>query len=181
MGVLLVPPGRIVHITKKNSSVGGYQAAEISHRNPCLRTITLITDQMVDDHLLDNYFTAIRGTRFSPVYASSPQPAPVSAVVNPTKPPDFTKPVNCGICNLDTTWPCRTHNASSRFDYTHYCVLCRRTVCVVCAPASDSVPEEGLSRDYKQLPDLRMPILSKGIPKTQRVCIACYLNSYQML
>ena len=165
-------------MTKRNASVGGYAASEITHRHAAMRSINLITDEMVEDHGLENYFLAIRGTRFMPIYAARPI---VLSAETPPRTQDMSRPITCSICELDTTWPARFQNDSSRFACTKYCTMCRRAVCVVCAPAGDVVPAEGITNATITLGDIRIPLLSRGIPQTRRLCVHCYLDSYKVL
>lgn len=82
----------------------------------------------------------------------------------------------CTICGLDVIWPCIMRSTASRALATHRCSMCAKIVCVVCAPAGDTIAGDGLNKTVV-LPDLRIPLPSLGLFTPQRVCVHCYFDS----
>jgi hypothetical protein len=173
--VPMVVPGCIVHLTKND---GAYRATLCTHRLPCLRRIDLYRNT-VDDHHMSSH---IRSIRMLKMISSSADTATAVArkppAWQPVRDPCTNKWARCSVCHSDPTWPYITNGDACRALVYHHCRACGKVVCVMCAPAGDSIPDVGVGQ-FQQLKDFRIPIPSLGLIMPERVCLPCYLHCHQ--
>jgi hypothetical protein len=172
----LVVPGQVMYFYR---NLNDQMRAIISDYSiSTLREIKLYTTS-IDDHNMSDYVSILRGYclnrqilegKVSKIKLVPKQPALIKGTSN--------KYQVCGVCQADCMWPFITKNLPSRVAGTHNCKLCGSIVCVICAPAGESIPGEGIGQ-VDQLKDIRISLPKQGFQgEPQRVCRPCYFNSY---
>lgn len=177
--IRLVPPGRIIYLHDTDGGV--MEAYCTDHTLPLLREIKLMSDCVLD-HYNKSYFAVLRTLRHARVTAGTMSRAlPIrleqSLRIAPLKDPATGNWNPCSVCREDTTWPYICKSSSARAGATHHCKACGSIVCSVCAPAGDSIPDDGLNQ-YVSVDDLRIPLPLMGLITPQRVCLPCFFKSY---
>ena len=166
---IMVVPGKIAHFTKPR---GIYRVTLCDYRIVSLSKISLLRDS-IDEHYVKSHIEALRNYKVA------------TNAVRRTEPPKWQKSYDdeskqwaqCSVCHSDPTWPFITNSDATRALVYHNCRACGKIVCVMCAPAGDSVPDSGIG-EYQTLADHRIPIPSLGILSPERVCMPCYLHCY---
>jgi len=87
---------------------------------------------------------------------------------------------NCNVCSMDCNWAYILRSSANRALVSQHCTLCGVIVCCICSPAGDSIPGDGFNTTIK-LPDWRISVPSQGILEPKRVCVHCYLDSYDII
>lgn len=166
---VMVVPGYIAHFTKPR---GVYEVSLCDYRMATLSKISLLRDS-IEEHYVSAHITALRSFKLAR-NAVERRVAPVwqKAYDGVTR-----QWARCSVCQSDPTWPYITNSDASRALVYHNCRACGKIVCVMCAPAGDSVPSSGVG-EYQMLRDHRIPIPSLGILTPERVCMPCYLHCY---
>lgn len=167
--VLLIP-GKIVHL---HLSHARYKATLCDHRLAALRSIAPLSHG-VDDHKMSNHIAALRSIKMktSPVLREAPQWQNIYDS-------DTNRWAKCYVCDSDPTWAFITKSDATRALVYHNCRSCGKVVCSICAPNGDIVPGDGVGT-YNTLADNSLALPSIGLVTPQRVCIPCYLHSYNM-
>lgn len=166
---IMVVPGKIAHFTKPR---GVYKVSLCDYRVASLSKISLLRDS-VEEHHVSAHITALRSHKLA------------KNAIQRTDPPVWESAFDektqmwacCSVCQSDPTWPFITNSEASRALVYNNCRACGRIVCVMCAPAGDSIPDSGIG-EYQTLYDHRIPMPSLGILTPERVCMPCYLHCY---
>lgn len=168
----LVVPGKIVHLTFCNAS---YNATLCDHRLEALRTIVPLTS-VVKNHEMSAHIEALRSMKL--------KQATVPMRDGPTWEPIYSAASKawsrCHVCLSDPLWPYITKSEPTRGLVTHNCRSCGKVCCSVCSPAGDLIPADGIGK-YQKLSDFKLSLPFIGLTGQQRVCITCFLHSYDMI
>ena len=193
IGARLYVAGKIVYMFQDN---GLDRAAVVTHDHPFLNRIRLSIDRKIDDHSLHNYLKGLRNIKaqYNVLFASTGrkdtkpalrtaqrlQSVDASGAEGSTaKSGDLhgVKPAPCHICHKSPAWPYILKSPANISRVADNCRACGNVVCVICAPAGDEVPDEGIN-NYRKLPDRRLALPGIGLFTEQRVCMICYSQSY---
>lgn len=167
---IMVVPGLIAHFTKPR---GVYQVDFCDHRVSELSKISLLRDSL-DEHHVSAHIRALRSFKLARNSVARLEPPIWQKAYDEVT----QKWATCGVCLSDPTWPFITNSDASRALVYHNCRACGKIVCVMCAPAGDSVPASGVG-EYQTLSDHTIPLPSLGILNPERVCLPCYLHCYE--
>lgn len=171
----LVPPGVLIYLYKH---LGQSKASIIDHRHSAFRKIQIIADQVVEAHTLTEYYHNLRSIRSS---YSEPRRYPARCISDYKTLESQGDLSICGICSCTVTWPFKTrHSDAAKATDMRLCTVCGIVCCVMCSPMHDEIPGEGVG-NVNILPDWSISVPSRGIFKPSRVCVHCYLDSYNLI
>jgi hypothetical protein len=166
---VMVVPGKIAHFTKPRGVV---RVSLCDYRVSTLSKISLLKDS-IEEHHVSAHITALRSYKLAKNAVQRLAPP----VWQKAYDEDTRQWARCSVCQSDPTWPFITNSDATRALVYHNCRACGKIVCVMCAPAGDSVPGSGIG-EYQTLSDHRIPMPSLGILTPERACMRCYLHSF---
>jgi len=156
-----------------------------NHRLPALREMKLVGNS-IEDHKMVQYLSSFRtlkaDRRFSASAPSSSSPSPprklAKSATTASGPPQsvWTK---CHVCEEDVLKPYILKGTACRSSATNHCAACGEIVCVVCSPAGDVIPGDGINTN-QTTHDFRIPLPQRGLYEPQRLCFPCYFTSYNL-
>jgi len=166
----MMVPGKIIFFSKTGSA---YHAEECDSRYTGLQKINLFRNS-ISDHMMSAHIHALRMLKLSrhPMYNVQTPPR-----WEPIYDSTSHEWASCSVCGSEPTWPFITNSDASRALVYHHCRACGKPVCVICAPAGDSIPDVGIG-EYQMLKDYRIPIPSIGLLMPERVCLPCFMHCY---
>lgn len=169
-------PGAIIQLYKHN---GHIRSAVIDVNHESLHRLRLLHNQSIQDHEMQSYWNNLRSLRLDSVLRTK------SLTFKPhVKWESLCKGDEkfkiCKICLSDPNWAYILQSAANRAYVSHHCNLCGQIVCVLCAPTGEEIPGDGLNT-YTKLADKRITMPTLGLFDRKRVCMHCYLESYNLI